>query len=73
MLEKPGYGRIDPLAQQILNYLEARNGFCELGDRSDPQAIRELFGVSKKAYKMALGQLMKAGRIRQDETGIHLT
>ena len=73
MLEKPGYARIDPLAQQVLKYLESRDGFCPLGDKSDPEAIRDLFGVSKKAYKMALGQLMKAGRIRQDETGIHLT
>ncbi|MGD9859073.1 MAG: S1 RNA-binding domain-containing protein [Marinobacterium sp.] len=73
MLEKPGYARIDPLAQQVLKYLESRDGFCPLGDKSDPEAIRDLFGVSKKAYKMALGQLMKAGRIRQDETGIYLT
>ncbi|MBV0932111.1 CvfB family protein [Marinobacterium weihaiense] len=72
MLEKPGYGRIDPLAQQVLKYLETRNGFCPLGDKSDPDAIRETFGVSKKAYKMAIGQLMKAGRIRQDADGIHL-
>jgi predicted RNA-binding protein (virulence factor B family) len=57
----------------VLKYLESRDGFCPLGDKSDPEAIRDLFGVSKKAYKMALGQLMKAGRIRQDETGIHLT
>lgn len=72
MLDKPGYARVDPLAQQVLNYLEGRNGFCPLGDKSDPEAIRALFGVSKKAYKMALGQLLKAKRIRQDETGIHL-
>jgi hypothetical protein len=72
MLEKPGYGRIDPLAQQVLKYLQSRDGFCPLGDKSAPEAIRELFGVSKKAYKMAVGQLMKAGRIRQDADGIHL-
>lgn len=72
MLERPGYGRVDPLAQQILQYLAARDGFCALGDRSDPAAIRDTFGVSKKAYKMALGRLLKDGRIRQDEQGIHL-
>ncbi|GAA0785064.1 CvfB family protein [Marinobacterium sediminicola] len=72
MLEKPGYGRVDPLSQQVLKYLEARSGFCPLGDKSDPDAIRETFGVSKKAYKMALGKLMKSGRIRQDEKGIYL-
>ncbi|MFB9884958.1 CvfB family protein [Balneatrix alpica] len=72
MLDKPGYARVDPLAQKILDYLEAHDGFCPLGDKSDPNAISDTFGVSKKAYKMALGALMKAGRIRQDEQGVHL-
>ncbi|KEA61960.1 hypothetical protein ADIMK_3621 [Marinobacterium lacunae] len=73
MLDKPGYARVDPLAQKILDYLEAHNGHCPLGDKSEPDAIRDTFGVSKKAYKMALGSLMKAGRITQDEQGVHLT
>ncbi|SEF97749.1 CvfB family protein [Marinobacterium lutimaris] len=72
MLDKPGYARVDPLAQKVLDYLEANNGHCALGDKSDPDAIRETFGVSKKAYKMAIGSLMKAGRIKQDPEGIHL-
>lgn len=72
MLDKPGYARVDPLAQKILDYLEAHDGFCPLGDKSDPNAISDTFGVSKKSYKMALGALMKAGRIRQDEQGVHL-
>jgi predicted RNA-binding protein (virulence factor B family) len=71
MLDKPGYARVDPLAQQILDYLDTHGGHCPLGDKSDPDAIRETFGVSKKAYKMALGALMKAGQITQDETGVH--
>jgi predicted RNA-binding protein (virulence factor B family) len=71
MLDKPGYARVDPLAQQILDYLDTHGGHCPLGDKSDPDAIREMFGVSKKAYKMALGALMKAGQITQDETGVH--
>lgn len=71
MLDKPGYARVDPLVQQILDYLDTHGGHCPLGDKSDPDAIRETFGVSKKAYKMALGALMKAGQITQDETGVH--
>lgn len=71
MLDKPGYARVDPLAQQILDYLDTHGGHCPLGDKSDPDAIRETFGVSKKAYKMALGALLKAGQITQDETGVH--
>jgi len=72
MLDRPGYGRVDPLVQQILDYLDSHDGHCPLGDKSAPDAIRDTFGVSKKAYKMALGSLLKAGRIKQDEQGIHL-
>lgn len=72
MLDRPGYGRVDPLVQQILDYLDSHDGHCPLGDKSAPDAIRETFGVSKKAYKMALGSLLKAGRIKQDEQGVHL-
>ncbi|WP_027852584.1 CvfB family protein [Marinobacterium litorale] len=72
MLDKPGYQRVDPLARQILDYLEAQGGFCPLGDKSTPEAIRETFGVSKKAFKMALGALMKQGMIRQESDGIYL-
>lgn len=71
MLDKPGYARVDPLSRQILDYLERHDGFCPLGDKSDPAEIKAQFGVSKKAYKMALGALMKEGKIRQDEQGVH--
>lgn len=70
MLEKPGYAKVDPLAQQILQYLELKGGQCQLNDKSSPEEIRELFAVSKKAFKMALGNLMKQGLIRQSEQGI---
>lgn len=34
-----------------------------VGDRSDPEQIRTLFGLSKKAFKRALGRLLKDGAI----------
>lgn len=72
MLDKPGYGRVEPLAQQILDYLQQRNGRCELNDKSTPDEIKALFGVSKKAFKMALGNLLKQGSIQLDDKGMHL-
>lgn len=72
MLDKPGYGKVDPIAKQLLNYLELKKGFCALSDKSSPDEIKSVFGVSKKAFKMAIGNLLKQGLIRQDETGLHL-
>lgn len=40
-----------------------------IGDRSDPETIRELFGLSKKAFKRAVGGLLKAGHVRIDDHG----
>ncbi|MEP6860838.1 MAG: S1-like domain-containing RNA-binding protein [Deltaproteobacteria bacterium] len=40
-----------------------------IGDRSDPETLRELFGLSKKAFKRAVGGLLKAGQVRIDADG----
>ncbi|KGK42355.1 hypothetical protein LH51_07995 [Nitrincola sp. A-D6] len=72
MLDKPGYGRVEPLAEQVLDYLKVRGGQCPLNDKSSPDEIKAIFGVSKKAFKMAVGNLLKQGVIVADEQGIHL-
>jgi uncharacterized protein len=41
----------------------------QIGDRSDPETIRELFGLSKKAFKRAVGGLLKAKQVRLDDNG----
>jgi predicted RNA-binding protein (virulence factor B family) len=40
-----------------------------VGDDSSPEEIRRLFGISKKAFKRALGTLLKAGRVQLDREG----
>lgn len=71
-LDQPGYQRITPLADQILAKLETSGGRLLLNDDSPPEAIRHAFGVSKKAFKQALGQLYKQKRIVLDDSGIRL-
>lgn len=59
-------------AQTILTTLQ-RPGAPQVGDKSDPDEIRRLFGLSKKAFKRAVGSLLKAGRVDVDEAGrVHL-
>jgi uncharacterized protein len=45
-------------AQRIVDVL-SRGGAPRVGDRSDPEQIRALFGLSKKAFKRAVGHLLK--------------
>lgn len=60
------------LKDEILKALEEEGGSIPYNDRSTPDEIRKRFNTSKNYFKIALGNLMKAGRIYQDETGTHL-
>lgn len=77
---KPSLTMRKPLKQErldtkdeILKALEANGGSIPYNDRSTPEEIRQRFNTSKNYFKMALGNLMKEGKIRQDEFGTHLT
>lgn len=58
-------------AQKILDVL-ARPGAPKVGDRTSPEQIRALFGLSKKAFKRAAGRLLKQGAVTVDREG-HFT
>jgi predicted RNA-binding protein (virulence factor B family) len=47
----------------------SRPGAPRVGDRSDPDLIRDLFGLSKKAFKRAVGKLLKERAVTIDEAG----
>ena len=72
-LNKPGFGKVDELSQIILDKLKENDGLISIGDKSDPQLIYKLFGVSKKTYKKAIGTLFKKRLITIDESGIRLS
>jgi len=68
-----GYKRVAPVPDQILLALQANRGRLAFDDASSPEAIREKFGVSKNAFKLALSALYKKRRIRFLNPGIELT
>lgn len=59
-------------AQMILTYLESNGGLMTLNDKSSPADIKATFGISKGQFKKALGGLMKAKKIKQDQFGTEL-
>ena len=71
-LNQPGYRRVAPLALRIVEALQLNEGRLGVDDDTLPEAIRQAFGVSKKAFKQALGTLYKARRIRFSKPGIEL-
>lgn len=62
-LDASGYKRVSALTDQIVEALEQNGGRLPFDDDSSPEAIRQKFGVSKKAFKQALGKLYKRRRI----------
>ncbi|CAN5885927.1 S1 RNA-binding domain-containing protein [soil metagenome] len=71
-LESSGQQRVMELKDQILAELKANEGRIRLDDGSSPDDIRAAFGASKKAFKQAVGALLKQKRIRFTNPGIEL-
>lgn len=59
--------RIGGDAEQILAYLQDVGGRMPFGDKSSPEEIKEMFNMSKAAFKRALGTLMRAKKIKQQD------
>jgi uncharacterized protein len=72
-LQQPGHRGAEEIGQRILDLLETRGGFLAVSDNSSPEVISDLFGVSKKKFKMALGGLYKKKLITLDDKGIGLS
>lgn len=59
-------------AATLLQWLKDHDGWCPLGDKSDPDDIKRVFSVSKKTFKKAVGDLYKRHLIILKEEGIQL-
>lgn len=71
-LQKPGYKTIDALSRKIMDKIQQQGGFVAATDKSRPKVIADLFGVSKKTFKKAIGKLYKKRRIILEKDGIRL-
>jgi uncharacterized protein len=71
-LQQSGYQRVDGISQTILNIIKDHGGRIAVTDKSPPEDIYALFGVSKKIFKKAIGALYKKRLIIIDTNGIRL-
>ena len=70
ILEPAGFkNTIDKNSSLVLEALKENNGFLNLSDNSPPTEINEKLGISKKAFKKALGNLYKLKLIRFTKNG----
>jgi hypothetical protein len=71
-LDPAGHRRLAPLGEQIVTALQAAGGHLPYHDGSSPEEIRAALGMSKKAFKQAIGVLYREKRIRIEPDGIRL-
>ena len=71
-LHKTGYEKVDDVTETILTVLKKKGGFLSVTDKSSPETIYKLFGVSKKTYKKAIGAVYKKKLITIENDGIKL-
>ncbi|MBL7811594.1 MAG: GntR family transcriptional regulator [Bacteroidetes bacterium] len=71
-LQQTGGVHQDEMAEKLLKMLEKAGGFIPATDKTGPDDIYDQFGMSKKAWKKAVGSLYKARLISLEEDGIRL-
>lgn len=68
-----GVAGIDSAKDTVWEYLQkAPESMLPVNDKSNPESIKEMFGLSKKAFKKAIGGLYKEGKILITREGIVL-
>jgi len=59
ILQKTGMGHVGDFSQTLLQFIKDNGGATSLNDKSDAEEIYSVFGVSKKTFKKAVGELYK--------------
>jgi predicted RNA-binding protein (virulence factor B family) len=71
-LSRSGEGKVNDFASKLLAHLAENEGFSPLHDKSTPELIQKVLGVSKKTFKSTVGNLLKKGKITIESSGIRL-
>jgi uncharacterized protein len=64
LLRPPGFKAVTEAEGQILAKLQAAGGSLPYGDKTPPETIQTVFGMSKKVFKQAVGGLYKKGMVQ---------
>lgn len=62
--------QMDADAKLVLERMDAHGGRLPFTDKADPEVIKKETGLSKNAFKRAVGRLMKEGRAVIEKDGI---
>ena len=71
-LQQQGLAEVETSVVRLEALLKEHGGVLGVNDRSEPQEVARLTGMSKKVFKRCLGMLLKQGKVRQTEFGIEV-
>ena len=71
-LQQGGMKKVKDFSETLLAYIKEQRGFIRFTDKSDAELIYNTFGVSKKTFKKAVGDLYKQRLIVLEPNGIYL-
>lgn len=71
-IREKGYLQMEEDAKNILEIIRDMGGQTAFGEKADPEQIRETFGLSKAAFKRALGTLYKQKKVELGENYIKI-
>ena len=67
---KKAYIQMDDDAARVMEMLDAYEGVLPFSDSTSPEEIREKFGMSKNAFKRAIGRLYKERKVVIEENSV---
>ena len=71
-LQCPGQRGVEDFSAQLLRHLQMNGGRTPLGDKSPAEEVYAVFGVSKKVFKKAVGDLYRQRLIEIRDHGVRL-
>lgn len=72
-LQKAGAHQVGDFSGKLLQFIKDHGGYTSINDKTDAEIIYGTFGVSKKIFKKAVGDLYKKRLIVLEEGGIRLS
>ncbi|NLR56521.1 RNA-binding protein [Chitinophaga polysaccharea] len=72
ILGKPGFSKVEDEGEKVLRLLRENDGYLPYHDKSTPEEIQDFFGMSKKTFKMTIGNLYKQRKIVFTQTGFKI-
>lgn len=71
-LQQDGQRKVKDFSDVLLQFIKEQGGYTTLNDKSAAETIYDTFGVSKKTFKKAVGDLYKKRLVVLEEGGIRL-